>query len=168
MITVHWQTLSFGEVPTPLGLLLKTWISGSFKRQISKYYRVSSNTCNTSFLETKTLFLSKTKRIIFMPLNFFGRVTISFRWWLIASLSLLSLSLSLSLSLYILSIYSLPGGGMCDVCVCVCVCVCLCVCVCGVGGDTEKRERMSHTHTRTGYRYIFPWKNDSPFELLVS
>jgi hypothetical protein len=38
MITVHRQTLSFGEVPTPLSLLLKTWISGSFKRQISKYY----------------------------------------------------------------------------------------------------------------------------------
>ena len=149
MITVHWQTLSFGEVPTPLSLLLKTWISGSFKRQISKYYRVSSNTCNTSFLETKTLFLSKTKRIIFMPLNCFGRVTISFRWWLIASLSLLSLSLSLSLSLYILSIYSLPGGGMCDVCVCVCVCVCLCV-WCG-GRHRKERERMSHTHTRTGY-----------------
>ncbi len=167
MITVHWQTLNFGEVPTPLSLLLKTWISGSFKRQISKYYRVSSNSCNTSFLETKTLFLSKTKRIMFIPLNFFGWVTISFHWWLIPSLSLLSLSLSLSLSIHSLYLLSSWWGNVWRVCVCVCVCVCLCVWCGGRHIKEREREWVTHTHVLDIW-YIFPWKNDSPFGLLVS
>ncbi len=59
------------------------------------------------------------------------------------------------------------------VCVCLCVCVCVCVCVYVVRGETHRieRERESHTvaHTRTGYSNdTLPWKNDSPFELLVS
>jgi hypothetical protein len=45
------------------------------------------------------------------------------------------------------------------------------VCVCGVWVETHRieREQESHTHTRTGYTNdIFPWKKDTPFELLVS